>query len=61
VWYPETGAFTETTLYARDRLAPGNVFQGPAIVEQMDTTTLIPPGVTARVDTIDNLILELSA
>ena len=49
------------TCYARDRLAPGNVFQGPAIVEQMDTTTLIPPGVTARVDTIDNLILELSA
>ena len=60
VWYPETGAFTETTLYARDRLLPGNVFEGPAIVEQMDTTTLIPPGVTARVDTIDNLILELS-
>ncbi|MBU2961340.1 hydantoinase/oxoprolinase family protein [Citreicella sp. C3M06] len=59
VWYPETGEFTETTLYARDRLAPGMVFAGPAIVEQMDTTTLIPPGVTARVDAIDNLILEL--
>ena len=34
-------------------------FAGPAIVEQMDTTTLIPPGVTARVDEIDTLILEL--
>ncbi|MGR3376920.1 hydantoinase/oxoprolinase family protein [Salipiger abyssi] len=59
VWYPETGAFTETTLYARDRLAPGMRFAGPAIVEQMDTTTLIPPGVSASVDSIDNLILEL--
>lgn len=60
VWYPETAAFTETTLYARDRLTPGMTFAGPAIVEQMDTTTLIPPGVTARVDMIDNLILELA-
>lgn len=59
VWYPETREFTETTLYARDRLAPGMCFTGPAIVEQMDTTTLVPPGVTARVDEIDNLILEL--
>lgn len=59
VWYPETAAFTETLLYARDRLAPGMVFKGPAIVEQMDTTTLIPPGVHVRVDKIDNLILEL--
>jgi N-methylhydantoinase A len=61
VWYPETGAFTHTTLYARDKLRPGMVFGGPAIVEQMDTTTLIPPKVTVRVDTLDNLILELSS
>ena len=59
VWYPETGGFTDTTLYGRDRLAPGMTFAGPAIVEQMDTTTLIPPGVSARVDGLDNLILEL--
>jgi N-methylhydantoinase A len=59
VWYPETGAFTETALYARDRLHAGMAFNGPAIVEQMDTTTLIPPGVSVRVDTLDNLILEL--
>ena len=58
-WYPETGCFTETTLFARDRLRAGMRFDGPAIVEQMDTTTLIPPGVSARVDTTENLILEL--
>lgn len=58
VWYPETGVFTQTTLYARDRLRPGMVFDGPAIVEQMDTTTLIPPNVTVWVDSLDNLILE---
>ena len=58
-WYPETGCFTETTLYARERLRPGMRFDGPAIVEQMDTTTLIPPGVSAHVDATENLILEL--
>lgn len=60
VWYPETRAFTRTMLYARDLLAPGMTFAGPAIVEQMDTTTLVPPGVTARVDTCENLILEIT-
>ncbi|WP_108485147.1 hydantoinase/oxoprolinase family protein [Oceaniglobus ichthyenteri] len=60
VWYPETRAFSDTALYARDKLRPGMEFAGPAIVDQMDTTTLIPPGVRARVDTLDNLILELA-
>ena len=32
--------------------SPGNRFAGPAIVEQMDATTLVPPGMTARVDRV---------
>ena len=57
---PETRRFTETTLYARDRLSPGMRFEGPAVVEQMDTTTLVPPGVAAHVDAGENLLLELA-
>ncbi|WP_187368749.1 hydantoinase/oxoprolinase family protein [Baekduia soli] len=38
-----------TPFYARDRLRAGNVLTGPAIVEQLDSTTVIPPGTTARV------------
>jgi N-methylhydantoinase A len=48
----------ETTLYERDRLVPGATLTGPAIVEQFDATTVIPPGWTARVDGLRNLILE---
>ncbi len=59
-WYPETGGFAETTLYDRARLRSGMRFDGPAIVEQMDTTTLVPPGVAARVDALQNLVLELA-
>ncbi|HZX83124.1 MAG TPA: hypothetical protein VFF19_06135 [Reyranella sp.] len=48
-------------MYARDALRPGNRFRGPAIVEQMDATTLVPPGWSVRVDAYLNLILEASA
>jgi N-methylhydantoinase A len=58
VWLAETKAFVSTPVYARERLRPGNRFAGPAIVEQMDATTLVPPGMTARVDHWLNLILE---
>lgn len=58
VWLSEAGDFVDTPVYAREKLAPGNVFAGPAIVEQMDATTVILPGMTARVDSTLNLILE---
>jgi N-methylhydantoinase A len=58
VWLAETRDFVPTPIYARERLRPGNRFTGPAIVEQMDATTLVPPGTTARVDAWLNLILE---
>jgi N-methylhydantoinase A len=61
VWLPETRDFAATPIYARDQLKPGNRFTGPAIVEQMDATTLVPPGMTARVDPWLNLILEAAA
>ena len=38
----------EATLYERDRLDVGATIAGPAIVEQFDATTVIPPGWTAR-------------
>ena len=45
-------------LYERDRLRPGMRLDGPALICQMDSTILLPPGWTARVDGYRNLILE---
>jgi N-methylhydantoinase A len=45
-------------LYERERLTPGNVVVGPAIVHQLDTTTAIPPGWAATVDGWCNLVIE---
>jgi N-methylhydantoinase A/oxoprolinase/acetone carboxylase beta subunit len=52
------GAFVPTTIYERARLPRGARLAGPAIVEQSDTTTVIPPGVTALVDDAGNLRLR---
>jgi N-methylhydantoinase A len=45
-------------LYARERLAPGNIVVGPSVVFQLDTTTVIPPGWAATVDGWGNLVME---
>lgn len=47
----------EAAIYQRETLPAGAEFDGPAIVEQVDTTTLIEPGWHARVDEKGNLIL----
>lgn len=57
VSFRAAGGFTETPVYDRANLAPGAVVDGPAIVEQMDATTVVPPGVRATVQPDANLLL----
>jgi N-methylhydantoinase A len=45
-------------LYQRDKLLPGNIVVGPAIIFQPDSTTLIPPDWFALVDGWRNLVLQ---
>lgn len=45
-------------LYERERLVPGNVIVGPAILFQVDTTTAIPPDWAATVDGWGNLLVQ---
>jgi N-methylhydantoinase A len=59
VWMVEAKGYVSSTLYNRDGLLPGNVVAGPAIIDQMDTTTVVPPGMVATVDSYLNLILEV--
>ena len=53
----QEGAFS-TPLYQRERLGYGNLIPGPAVVLQMDSTTVIPPGWGASVDHNGNLLVE---
>jgi N-methylhydantoinase A len=58
VYLPETGGQMDCPVYDRDLLGPGHVVKGPAIIEQMDSTTLLLPGQTATVDAYLSLLLE---
>ena len=52
---------TPTALYARDRLPSGVTLDGPALIEEAGTTTVVPHGFRARVDAHANLVLERGA
>jgi N-methylhydantoinase A len=58
VWLPEAGGFVACPVYDREHLRAGNRIAGPAIVEQMDATTVVLPGMIARVEPYLNLVLE---
>lgn len=49
-YWPTQKVWTETPVYDQERLLPGNVMQGPAIVESEYTTIVIPPEMAYRVD-----------
>jgi N-methylhydantoinase A len=54
-----SGALHETPVYWRDHLPLAFHLEGPAVIEQMDTTILIEPGDTARGDALGNIIVEV--
>jgi N-methylhydantoinase A len=47
-------------IYDRQRLLSGNQVRGPAIIEQMDSTTVIHPGQQAEIDRFGNIIIEIN-
>jgi N-methylhydantoinase A len=50
--------FAQTSIVRRERLQPGNVVNGPAVIEAIDTTVLVHPDQLVRVDGWTNLMIE---
>ena len=61
VFFREAGATVSTAIYDRDSLAVDQPVIGPAIVEEWTSTTLVPPGWTARTEPLGNLVLARTA
>jgi N-methylhydantoinase A len=61
VYFEELGDFTLTPIYRRERLRAGHRLAGPAVVEQMDATTVILPGQAAVVDDHGSLLVRTEA
>ncbi|UHD43855.1 hydantoinase/oxoprolinase family protein [Aureimonas altamirensis] len=55
VWFD--GKVHDAVLYRREVLQAGAEFTGPAIVEQFDSTTVVPPGMAATVDAFMNILI----
>lgn len=60
MWTDDAGdpEWVDTDVYSRELLCSGNVFEGPAIVEQFDSTTVIGIGQRATVDDLGHIIIE---
>ena len=60
VYFDETGEFTGTPIYDRAKLTAGVTIEGPAVIEQTDTTVLVPPGSSASIDQYSNIVIDVS-
>ncbi len=49
----------KTPVYDRDKLKAGAVVDGPAIIEQLDSTILVPPGLKAKVDPSLTIVIDV--
>jgi N-methylhydantoinase A len=59
VFFEAAGAYVATPVYDRYRLAPGAALDGPAVVEERESTAVVPPGAAAHVDEELNLVVTL--
>jgi N-methylhydantoinase A len=59
-YFPETGGWVDCPIYDRERLAAGLSIAGPAIVEERESTSVLPPGCVAAVDAYANLIVAVA-
>lgn len=58
-YFPEYGAYVECAIYDRYRLFPGAELDGPAVIEERESTTVLPPGCRAVVDEYASLIVSV--
>ncbi len=58
VYFEDAGGFVPCDIFDRARLAPGSAVDGPAILENVDSTVVIDPGWRGRIDDYGNCIMR---
>ena len=59
VRFPENDDYVDTAVYDRAQLRPGERFEGPAVIEESESTLVVGPGGTIQVDEDGNLLVDL--
>ena len=60
IYLPEEKGFREVPVYDRYRLGPGAAFEGPAVIEEKESTVILGPEGRAKIDAARNLIVKWS-
>jgi N-methylhydantoinase A len=60
VLFDEHEGYLDTPIYDRIKLGASAVINGPAVIEQLDSTTVILPGQTAEIERYGNIIIEVT-
>lgn len=58
VYFDQSDGITEAKIYDRTKIPVLSEFSGPAIIEQLDSTVVVPPDYTARIDEYRNIIMQ---
>jgi N-methylhydantoinase A len=58
VYFAQSGGMTDCPVWNRYKLLGGNEIVGPAIIEEIDSTTVVLPGCVCRVDEFGNLLIR---
>ena len=58
-YFPEAGQFVDCATYDRYALAPGDTVEGPALIEERESTCVLGVGAAARVDERYNLVVDI--
>ena len=51
----------DTNIYWRDDIPCGAKITGPGVIQQLDSTTLIPPDMSAEIDPYKNIIISVGS
>ena len=58
VYFPETG-YATCKIYNRYALKPGDIFRGPAVIEERESTAVAGPDTTVSIDKYLNLVIDI--
>jgi N-methylhydantoinase A len=61
VYLPDARGYADVAVYDRYALGPGTVLEGPAVIEERESTVVVPVRAPIRVDRASHLVVELGA
>ena len=59
--YFRSGGWADTPVFVRDQLRSGNAIEGPALIEEHASTTVVQPGDSLSVDELGNLQISIGS